>query len=205
MNEFNISSVEKLQVLDQSGNLSYGAQQAFFSSFWKRQSGCGPTAGANLVLYEKRKDLRDENSVDIKKVRQLMNRMWKYITPRMMGVHVASIFTQGIEDYLKDHHLKFKVKELIIAKAIEKRVSLEEVQTFITQALQKNHLVAFLNRHNGLELNLDRWHWVVITAIQFDENQCRVEILDQGKKIMIDLKVWLASTPDCGAFICLDA
>ena len=198
-----IASVEKLRIVDKQNNISYAAQQDFYSSKWKRTSGCGPTAASNLVLYEYRKDLCEENPIHEESIRQIMNGMWKHITPGMMGVHVYHKFTKGLSRYLKEHDLAFDVRHILVDKNKNKRIKIDELKTFLEESLSQNHLVAFLNRHNGDEKLLDRWHWVVLTQIEFDENTCKAIILDQGKKIEIDLKLWLETTQDCGAFVSL--
>lgn len=203
MKSTQIKSVEKLQILEKSQSISYGAQQRFYSSQWKQAAGCGPTAASNLVLYEFRKDLCEETAIHEESIRQIMNVMWKHITPGIMGVHVYHKFVKGIQRYLKEQNLSFSVKHLYIDKNKGIRVSIEDTQKWLEEALSQNHLVAFLNRHNGLENALDRWHWVVLYKVDYDENDCKVMILDQGKKIEIDLKLWLNSTKDCGAFVVL--
>lgn len=201
MKSVQISSIEKLQIIEKNQSISYGAQQSFYSSQWKQAAGCGPTAASNCVLYEYRKDLCDDTAIHEESIRQIMNTMWKHITPGIMGVHVYHKFVKGLERYLKEQHQNFTVKHLYVDKNKGSRVSLVDVQMWIDEALSQNHLVAFLNRHNGLEHALDRWHWVVLYKVDYDENECKVMILDQGKKIEIDLKLWLSTTKDCGAFV----
>lgn len=205
MKILSIQAVEKLRIIDKQENISYGAQQDFYSSKWKQAAGCGPTAASNLILYEYRKDLCEENPIHEESIRQIMNVMWKHITPGIMGVHVYHKFTKGISRYIKDNNLAFNVRHILIDKNKNKRIKLDELIYFLENSLSENHLVAFLNRHNGEEKLLDRWHWVVLYQIEVDENSCTAIILDQGKKIEINLKLWLETTLDCGAFVSLES
>lgn len=200
-----IQAIEKLKIIDKQNQVSYAAQQTFYSSKWKQTSGCGPTAASNLILYEYRKDLCDDNPIHEESIRQIMNGMWKHITPGIMGVHVYHKFTKGLSRYLKEHQLNFDVRHILVDKHKNKRIKIEELIVFLETSLSENHLVAFLNRHNGEEKLLDRWHWVVLCQIDYDEKNCRAIILDQGKKIEIDLKLWLETTTDCGAFVSLQS
>ncbi len=203
MKRLSITSVEKLRIIDKENQISYAAQQDFYSSKWKRTSGCGPTAASNLILYEYRKDICEDNPIHEESIRQIMNGMWKHITPGIMGVHVYHKFTKGLSRYLKEHDLNYQVEHILVDKNKNKRIKIAELIPFLEKSLCSNHLVAFLNRHNGEEKLLDRWHWVVLTQIEYDEKSCKALILDQGKKIEIDLKLWLESTQDCGAFVAL--
>ncbi len=205
MKTVSIQAVEKLKILDKQGNVSYAAQQEFYSSKWKKMSGCGPTAASNLILYEYRKDLCEENPIHEESIRQIMNGMWKHITPGMMGVHVYHKFTKGLNRYLKKYKLNYDIRHILVDKHKNSRIKIDELITFLEESLSQNFLVAFLNRHNGDEHLLDRWHWVVLYQISYDGNTCKAMILDQGKKIEIDLKLWLESTQDCGAFVSLQS
>jgi hypothetical protein len=63
--------------------------------------------------------------------------------------------------------------------------------------------VAFLNLCNGEEKNLDKWHWVTIISIEFDDDKCSsaVEILDEGMVKKIDIPLWYRTTTLGGGLV----
>lgn len=182
--------------------VSYGCQQAFYGTKWKRLSGCGPTAASNLILYQQLKD-HELPEIHIASARHLMNALWTFITPGIGGVNSTAKFEKGLKRYLHEHELDLEVHVLDVPKKQNDRPSLEAVKTFIFEALQQETAIAFLNLHKGETHNLDEWHWVTIVAASYDaeKSSLSVSILDDGKKFEIDLGLWLKTTRDKGGFV----
>ena len=57
--------------------------------------------------------------------------------------------------------------------------------------------MAFLNLHNGKVRELDWWHWVTITALE----DGRADLLDSGKALTIDFRLWYETTKRRGGFV----
>lgn len=202
MKHFGIHHPELFQIEEHDRSISYGCQQRFFGTKWKQLSGCGPTAASNLVLYAQTKDVCTQ-ALRIESIKHLMNGMWTYVTPGMMGVDSTTKFEKGLSRYLKVHELPYTVHKLDVPKVKEQRPTLQQVNDFLTQAFEKDAVVAFLNLHKGETENLDEWHWVVIIDVQYDESTSEVTILDDGKKLKVDLVVWLETTKNKGGFVSL--
>jgi len=200
-----LKHLEHFKVMDtQTQTVSYGCSQSFYTSRWKRLSGCGPTAASNLVIYNQMSNI-DMDPLKIETCRHIMNGMFDYVTPGIGGVNSTQRFLKGIHRYLKNHELAYTTRHLDIPKLKEKRPSLAHVIAFIAQALQEDTPVAFLNLHNGETKELDEWHWVTIVNISYPEDLSRasIQIMDDGKLFNIELGVWLETTQNKGGFICL--
>jgi hypothetical protein len=63
--------------------------------------------------------------------------------------------------------------------------------------------VAFLNLCNGEETNLERWHWVTVISVEYEEIKQGVflSIMDEGMIKRINLALWYETTTLGGGFV----
>lgn len=168
---------------------------------WQRRAGCGPTTASNLMLYFQQrlhpKRVQKEEAI------QLMQEMWKLITPGIMGVHLLSQFTKGFDAYLASTSFELQAHTLKISRAKERRPSLSEVVDFLISSFKADSPVAFLNLSRGSLTNLDEWHWVTLVGIEGEEEGqgVSVTVYDAALSWKIDLGSWLESTTRGGGFI----
>jgi hypothetical protein len=134
---------------------------------------------------------------------RLMDRMWKYVTPGRGGVNTTQKLRQGVAGYSAQNGLRLRTEALDVADARAERPSLERVVEFIRVGLERDLPVAFLNLDNGLELQLDKWHWVTITGLAYDEagGAAITEILDNCDRLDVNLGRWLSSAARGGGFV----
>jgi hypothetical protein len=180
----------------------YGCHQDLYPSKWKRLAGCGPSVASNLVLYYKtKKDLDTYHTKDA--CINLMNDVWKYVTPGFQGVSSTQHFNKGILKYSGFNHLTIQTHFIDISKTRETRLKLPAVIQFIQNGLEADSPIAFLNLHNGEEKALDQWHWVTIVGLRIidDPLSVMIEILDAGKQFEINLALWLETTQLGGGFV----
>ena len=87
-----LGEVEHLHLTDGEGRLYYGADQEWFPLSWQRRAGCGPTTASQLLLYLGRSDPGSGVTAVTDKdgMVALMEEVWEYITPGIMGVHLVS-------------------------------------------------------------------------------------------------------------------
>lgn len=192
---------------DITGEVSYGANQEWYSGEFQRLAGCGPTTASMLVHYYRHK------SDDIKKVPPLkstilllMEEIWEYVTPGKGGIPTVEIFCEKFKSYLDKEKIQYQLKTLLVPEEKEKRPSSAELLSYLKEALEKDRVIAFLNLCNGEETNLDRWHWVILFSIEFDpeSNKLFAYIYDEGIIKKADLNLWLNSTSLGGGFAYLD-
>ena len=191
-------NIDKLKHYEDEST-AYGFNQEWYTSKWQRLSGCGPTTASTLI-YTINPEINHFNHSD---ARELMETMWKYVTPSLKGVYKRSMFTEGLEKYFDAHQLKGKVEHLEIPKEKSQRPSLTEVMAFIETALTRQVPIAFLNLDNGEEKKLDAWHWVIISGLDSldDHPEVYVHIIDDNKLFAIDIALWLKSTKRGGALV----
>jgi hypothetical protein len=134
---------------------------------------------------------------------RLMDRVWKYVTPGRSGVNTTRKLRQGVAGYAGAMGLRLRTEALDIPDARADRPPLAQVAAFIREGLARDLPVAFLNLDNGSELQLEKWHWVTITGMNYDEagGAARVEILDNCDLLSVNLGRWLSSAARGGGFV----
>lgn len=203
MNKQQLLNPELLKIRVHHGGVYMGGSQEWFDDAWKRMSGCGPTAASGILWYLARS--RQNNALceigqaDKSDFLKLMDTMFGYITPGMMGVNSTAIFTGGIVRYGNSCGVKLQTRVLDIQPALCNRPSRETLRDFILESLRADSPLAFLNLSNGSLGNLDNWHWVMLIALEQDSMVAT--ICDQGFTKNIDLGEWLKTTVLGGGFV----
>ena len=73
-----------------------------------------------------------------------MDKLWNYITPGYHGVNKIEMYQQGYDKFIKNNEIGLSENKImnILGKS-EQRPSKLEVFTFLKEALENNHSVAF--------------------------------------------------------------
>lgn len=199
-----LSHPEHLHLPNSAFSPYLGADQEWYPQLWQRKAGCGPTTASHLVLYNaKNHPSLGLQSADTKdEMVALMETLWTYITPGIMGVHLVSQFKRGLERYISDRALPVSVASLALAKDKSRRADLDEVKAFLVASLSDDQPVAFLNLSSGEVDNLDPWHWVTIVGLEqeYEEGRLLVEVYDGGRRWIIDLTTWYHTTTRSAGF-----
>lgn len=188
---------------DQSDSVEYfGSNQEWFPDAWQRMAGCAPSVTANLFLYHYQKT-EAEQYCSKKDLLALMEETWNYVTPGQGGLPSTTKFAEKVKDFGLSHNLKLDSKILKIPEDKTLRPSLDETIDFISEALEQETPVAFLNLCNGAVEALDKWHWVTITGLKFDKDAASATamISDEAISKEIDLALWLSTTTIGGGFV----
>jgi hypothetical protein len=192
-------SLKKLEALKIEGSDLYGCDQEWYSKPWQRLSGCGPTAASMMALYQVHPNPLAKS---IDEAKAVMNEVWNYVTPGFGGINRLDRFYKGYEKYLSTKNLSHLNHFLEIPKAVTQRPALHVVTDFLTEGLSADAPIAFLNLNNGKVHNLEAYHWVLITGLDIsDPTRAMAHILDGGKRLIIDLSLWLETTTASGGFI----
>ncbi|NLV99518.1 MAG: hypothetical protein GX034_06960 [Clostridiaceae bacterium] len=180
----------------------FGSNQEWFPDAWQRMAGCAPSVTANIFLYHYQK--REAGRFCFKKdLLALMEESWCYVTPGEGGLPSTSKFAEKVKDFGCSHNLKLDSRILKVGEDESRRPSLSDMIDFIVEALKWETPVAFLNLCNGQVETLDKWHWVTITAIKYDNDRgtATAMISDEAVSKEIDLALWLATTTRGGGFV----
>lgn len=194
-----IKNPEYLEILDElTSEKYYGCNQEWYKKPWQRMAGCGPTVASNIILYE-RKNIGTSKSQSL----EIMEEVWEHVTPTLKGVNTTNIFYNGLVSYAKLKNANLLYDAIDVPKKKEIRPSFEKVINFIKESLEKDMLIAFLNLCNGEEKCLDKWHWVTLVSLEFNEDlsYAIIEILDESIKKTIDLSLWYNTTTLGGGFV----
>jgi len=176
----------------------YGCNQEWYKRKWQKMSGCGPTTASNIILYNmKNKTTAKKDALN------LMEEMWKNVTPTLKGVNTTKIFYEGTMSYANSKGIKSEFKAIDIPKDKNDRPNFEDLLHFINNSLENDIPLAFLNLCNGEEKSLDKWHWVTVISLEYEEDKSTafIEILDEGMKKTIDLLLWYKTTTLGGGFV----
>lgn len=199
MNKISIKNPEFYEIIDEITNMKYhGCNQEWYKKPWQRMAGCGPTVATNILLYSyKKPQTKKGESLEI------MEEMWEHVTPTLKGVNTTNIFYKGLVSYAKLKNKFLNYDAIDVPQKKEIRPTFNHVVKFITFSLEKDVPVAFLNLCNGEEKCLDKWHWVTLISLEYDENlnTAVIEILDEGIVKTIDLYLWYNTTNLGGGFV----
>jgi hypothetical protein len=188
------------------GNIVYyGPNQVWYTKRFQKMAGCGPTSCSNIVWYlsqtkDKYKELCTYDGVTYEGFLKLMEDIWKYVTPGIMGVRNVKIFEKGVVKYGRDKGISLSCQTFEVPEQKHlKDTDIVAAFDFIEQALKEDLPVAFLNLSNGQLINLESWHWVTIWELNREKGS--VSILDQSRIEEIDLKLWMSTSSKGGGFV----
>jgi hypothetical protein len=207
MIEKSISNLNLLKVSDESTHMTYyGCNQEWYSTDWKRLSGCGPSTASNIIfyLYHTQAAFGSGQSFNSKEnYLSLMEEIWEYVTPTAEGIPTTKMFYEAVLAYTESKGLNVGFDFCDLPEDKSRRPELSEVLVFLEEALIKDAPIAFLNLCNGDEKNLDWWHWVTIISLEYaeDGNSAFIKILDEGLIKKIDLALWYNTTTLGGGFV----
>lgn len=200
-------TLKSLSALELSGGagVCYGGSQAWYSSYWRRLAGCGPTNAANLIWHlaatrPAMNALWELTPPTPENFARLMEAMFSYVTPGLQGVNKTAVFREGALKFAQGRGVRLGAQVLDIPRPAQQRPGIGQVEKFILHALKNDLPVAFLNLSNGQVKNLDNWHWV--TLVGYEPGGAMM--YDQGKAAVIDLRLWLESTANGGGFVALE-
>ncbi|MCL2539431.1 MAG: hypothetical protein FWE66_03745 [Oscillospiraceae bacterium] len=187
--------------------LSFGANQEWYGKFWQKRAGCGPTVASTLALYISRTrpgcEALVENSPNTKEgFVGVMDSMWEHVTPGYRGVNATVMLRRGLFEYAFQRGVQLAFRVIDIGIDVASRPDAETVRAFVTEAMELDRPIAFLNLHSGEEKRLDRWHWVILVA--YDADTGYAVMYDQGKESRFDLSLWLKTTKLGGGFVTAD-
>lgn len=206
MIDVSIKNIKLFEVLDENAQVYYGGWQEWYGVWWKRMSGCGPTTVANIMSYKNRSD----NSAAIEGVplpksdfQELMDDVWKYVTPGMQGIPSTAALRKGADAYIASKNLDIALEEMNIPKKKQLRPEFLALLRFVGESLGNDAPVAFLSLDKGDEALLDTWHWVTVLSLQYEEDgsAAYADIADEGKLLHVDIKKWFDTTGLGGGFV----
>jgi len=197
----------EILLLNDGLELFYGADQEWYGKIWQRRAGCGPTVASMLAWYLSQtrgecRALSDKKAASKEGFIGMMDDMWKHVTPGYRGVNATAIFKRGLSEYAALRDVDVVFSELDIDFKPDNRPDGAALGNFMVEAMERDRPVAFLNLHNGEEVNLDRWHWV--TLVSYDSQTGQAVMYDQGKESRIDLLLWLRTTRFGGGLLTAD-
>jgi hypothetical protein len=195
---------EALKHLNGAGNepASFGCNQSWYRESFQQMAGCGPCAATNLIQYSSQQQILNTPNMLLPDFIEMMHQVWSYVTPGLMGVHKAQQLANGINRFAAEHHLPIRTVRLDIPIWHINRPSQEKIIQFISDGLNEDSPVAFLNLSNGKLIDLESWHWVTITELyRNSQGHYFVDIANYGIMTRIDLTSWLNSTLLGGGFV----
>ncbi|MDR3296342.1 MAG: hypothetical protein LBT26_11050 [Clostridiales Family XIII bacterium] len=201
MNRVELPNLEYFDVFDERKNRTLkGHDQEWYGSWRQRMSGCGPTTASNVLRYIAAGVPAQWKKTD---ATDLMDQVWKHVTPGRGGVNSAAKLRSGMVSYAKLIGLNIQIETLDVPRKRDARPPLSELAGFVNGGLGAGLPVAFLNLHNGAERQLDKWHWVTVTGMDFepDFSAAAVDIMDNCNLLRVDLGRWLQTTALGGGFV----
>lgn len=203
MTKVSLSDIKKFQVLDEeSGQLHLGSDQEWYSGEFQRHAGCGPSVASNLIHYQGYDGSNGQTSTK-KDFVALMEEVWHYVTPlEGRGLPSTDLFYRSLLDYTRDkalHVCRFAILDMHTPGT--SCPSFSEMVRLLAAGLSCDLPVAFLCLDSGEEEALDDWHWVTVTALEYEGESAYIEILDNGELKRADAALWYNTTRLGGGFV----
>lgn len=198
-----LNNINYFEIIDENTNKThFGFNQEWYKGLWQRKAGCGPTVASNIVSYMNQKKAGKKNENYLYNSLVLMEVMWKHVTPTLMGVNSTKLFMDGIKSFADYMNLNVEFNYIDVPKDKKLRPNFSDVIWIIENSIENDLPVAFLNLCNGDEKCLDKWHWVTIISLEYEEeSRAIIEILDEGIIKKIDLLLWYKTTTLGGGFV----
>jgi hypothetical protein len=207
MESLHLKNIESIHYTDDASTFSYGLNQDWYTRIWKRQAGCGPTVASTIHCYltANRFVKQNEDCSNHKNRIELMNLMWSYITPTLSGVSNTRLFQQKFQQFTQEKQINSVFDSINIVKQKDRRLKLEKVINFISQAIAADCPIAFLNLDHGNQSEIDSWHWTIIVSITPNNSHSYdVDVLDNGTLKKLSLSSWYQTTRLGGGFVSVD-
>lgn len=207
MESFYLKNIESIYFADDVSPFSYGLNQEWYSTIWKRQAGCGPTIASTIHCYltSNRSVKHGKDCSNHKQRIELMNLMWSYITPTLSGVSNIRMFQKKFQSFTQEQQIISVFDSLNVVKQKNQREPLKKVINFISQAIMADCPVAFLNLDHGNQTEIDSWHWTIIVGIAQTKTQLyEIDVLDNGTLKKLNLSSWYQTTRLGGGFVSVD-
>lgn len=193
-----------LHLFSPEGSTLYGCDQDWFRGFWQRKAGCGPCTLSNIMLYLARAgklarmlSVRDEQGM-----LPLMETMWEYVTPGMMGLNSTERFARGANQALAEAGSPLRAASFDIPQGASPEESAVQAIDFIKTGLTQAP-VAFLSLLRRQLGPLEPWHWVTVAGLsQEKEDDAALHIYDNGFAFDLSLAAWLQAGGS-GGFVAL--
>lgn len=197
----------RFRILDEATGETYlGGNQEWYAGEFQRHAGCGPAVASNLIYYLLGKRTAVAGLVSKKDFLSLMEEVWRYVTPiEGRGLPSTDLFYRSLLDYSRDKGFCVRRFAILDMHTLgSERPKLREIIKLLKNGLGGDLPVAFLSLNSGEEKNLDEWHWVTVTSLEYEGEQACIEIMDEGKIKRADLTLWYKTTTLGGGFVYFD-
>lgn len=191
----------ELLTLAENGAAWRGADQAWFPEEKQQKAGCGATAAAHLARYlagtrPECLPLYPSGSQHRADFLALMEEMWRYVTPGRLGVHTLRMLRKGLTAFAARRGVALSVRELDVPPLLPAaRPTADQCAAFLRTALRADCPVAFLNLSPGRCRELEGWHWTtVVETEEQPEGPILCTVLDGGRELTVDFRLWLMTT-----------
>lgn len=197
-----------MDIRRQDGTRSHGADQDWYTLPWRQRAGCGPTTASAQMAYlaALRPSLAALCPLEGREQGAFvtyMDKVWEYVTPGSHGLNRVEMYTDGVARFCGERGVRL-VPHALEVPIGEERPGFDRCVSFIRAGLASDCPVAFLNLDNGEVEALDKWHWVLLSALEEGDAGTLVTVVDNGNTFSIDLKLWYDTARDLGGFVWLE-
>ncbi|MBN2899751.1 MAG: hypothetical protein JXO44_13360 [Clostridia bacterium] len=184
----------------------FGGNQSWFSRYWQKEAGCGPTCAATILSYLSRSKPEFENLYQYdhynrKAFIKHMDQVYRYVTPGIWGIHKTHVFINGVLDYAASLGFHLIVHSLILHPKTLNERSTDTLLSFVEEAFNCDSPIAFLNLDVGEAKRLQPWHWITITRVYLEDGQVMADASDEGVKRTFNLGLWYLTAKKHGGLI----
>lgn len=205
---YELKHPELIEIIDDdSGIKTFGPDQIWYKKNWCQKSGCGPTAASLLLAYlsitrHSLQALYPAGRMVRKDFAELMETMFTYVTPGIMGLNRLEPFVDGVLKYAGERGVALE-PHVMQVNGIEvgRRDPFAGPASFVAQGLEADCPIALLVLATGQESRLQNWHWITITQAEISEGKLLATASDEGIARSFDLGLWYETTPLSGGLV----
>lgn len=196
-----VARMDGFDIPEKGSSVQRGVDQEWYAGYRQRLSGCGPSTATNILRYYSDRLTLPMPAQTKEEARALMELVWDYVTPTLMGLNTTQRYVEGIDKLQAEKGWGLSCRRLDISARLDERPDAAQVASFIREGLAADCPIAFLNLSRGSLENLDQWHWVTLVALEEDGEQLWAEAVDNGRMLRLDLSLWLETTTRGGGFV----
>lgn len=172
-------------ILDSSGSCSYGGNQKWYPSKWRRLAGCAAVSAANIAAYYEIGICQDIPGKDDHRIYSLdsflglMNRMITYMKPGLRGFPDRDKYEDRFIKYVTD------CGSSVVTDRCMRWDNPDTARKFVRAHLTDGEPVALLIlTHAEKALEEETWHWMTITG--YDETNDKLLLSNYGRRQTMD-------------------
>lgn len=166
-------------VLEDTKQIGYGGDQAWFKDKWAIKAGCASVCATNVLLYY----VEDKREFEKDEYVKCMEDMFTIMEPKHRGFPYAYLYARRLKKVLDLHnyHLQYR---------IVRNPYPDDALALVKKSVHEKHPISLLIlTHRRRKVRDDLWHWVTIFGYKETPKGIDIIFSDCGEKKEIPARI----------------